>query len=67
MARRGSILIVDDETYVSESLALTLGRQGYEVRTAQSVREALQSDSFEGLDVVITDLRMPGASGLDLF
>lgn len=66
MAKRGSILIVDDETYVSESLALTLSRQGYSVRTAQSVREALQGDSFEGLDVVITDLRMPGASGLDL-
>ncbi len=66
MAKRGSILIVDDETYVSESLAMTLSRQGYSVRTAQSVREALQGDTFDGLDVVITDLRMPGASGLDL-
>ncbi|MFZ0428493.1 MAG: sigma-54 dependent transcriptional regulator [Acidobacteriota bacterium] len=66
MAKRGSVLIVDDETYVSESLALTLSRQGYSVRTAASVREALQGNVFDGLDVVITDLRMPGASGLDL-
>ena len=66
MKKRASVLIVDDETYVSESLALKLSRQGFAVRTAGSVREALQGDAFDGLDVVITDLRMPGASGLDL-
>jgi DNA-binding NtrC family response regulator len=66
MAKKGTVLIVDDERYVSESLALALERQGYAVRAAGNVREALKSNVFDGLDLVITDLRMPGESGLDL-
>jgi DNA-binding NtrC family response regulator len=66
MAKKGTVLIVDDERYVSESLALALERRGFGVRTAGNVREALRSNVFDGLDLVITDLRMPGESGLDL-
>ncbi len=63
---RGTILIVDDESYVRESLATVLRRARYEVRIADSVQAALQSGKLGGLDAVITDLRMPGQDGLKL-
>jgi DNA-binding NtrC family response regulator len=63
---RGTVLIVDDESYVRESLAAVLRRARYEVRTADSVPAALQPGKLGGLDAVITDLRMPGQDGLKL-
>ena len=66
MKPRGSVLIVDDENYVRDSLASLLARQGFEVRTASSVDEALRPESLAGIEVVVTDLKMPGRDGLDL-
>jgi two-component system response regulator HydG len=63
---RGTVLIVDDESYVRESLATVLRRARYEVRVAESVQAALQPKTLGGLDAVITDLRMPGQDGLNL-
>ena len=66
MARLGTILLVDDEAYVRESLSLVLSRKGYTIRTASFARDALKADILDGLDVIITDLKMPGMSGLEL-
>ncbi|MGH9341479.1 MAG: sigma-54-dependent transcriptional regulator [Acidobacteriota bacterium] len=66
MKAQGTILIVDDEEYVRDSLATVLQRRGYLVRTAAEPAEALKQESLEGLDAVITDLRMPGGDGLQL-
>ena len=66
MKSRGTVLIVDDESYVRESLATVLSRRGYQVRTASSVEESVQNGILEGLDAVVTDLRMPGSGGLEL-
>ena len=63
---RGTVLIVDDESYVRESLATVLRRARYEVRVAESVQAALQPGKLGGLDAVITDLRMPGQDGIRL-
>jgi len=63
---RGTVLIVDDESYVRESLATVLRRARYEVRVAESVQAALQPGKLGGLDAVITDLRMPGQDGIKL-
>jgi DNA-binding NtrC family response regulator len=63
---RGNILIVDDEAYVRDSLATVLRRGGFGVRTADSLPAALRPGMLDGLDAVITDLRMPGADGLKL-
>jgi DNA-binding NtrC family response regulator len=63
---RGTILIVDDEPYVRESLATVLRRAGYSVETADSVQAALAPGRLGGLDAVITDLRMPGQDGIKL-
>lgn len=62
----GTVLVVDDESYVRDSISLILMRKGYAVRTAASAQEVLQEGSLDGLDGVITDLKMPGVSGLEL-
>ena len=62
-----TILLVDDEAYVRESLAELLARRGYDVRTAAGGDEVLASpDLIEGCDLVVTDLRMPGVDGREL-
>jgi two-component system, NtrC family, response regulator AtoC len=57
------VLIVDDEPGVRETLGLTLKRHGYGVSTAATAEEALDLLSRLGVDVVISDIRMPGMGG----
>ncbi|HSR68669.1 MAG TPA: response regulator, partial [Acidobacteriota bacterium] len=66
MKTKGTILVVDDEEYVRDSLARILERNGYQVRSAADPRELEEDDSLQGLDGVITDLRMPGMDGIEL-
>ena len=66
MSNEGTILLVDDEEYVRESLAEVLRRRGFDVRGAAATEEALVRHELEGIDAVVTDLRMPGADGLEL-
>jgi two-component system response regulator HydG len=63
---QGSVLVVDDEEYVRESVAEILRRAGFSVRTAGSVDEAVAAPGIDGMDAVLTDLRMPGRDGLEL-
>ena len=61
------ILVVDDEEEVREILAEALEEFGYAVVTAASGEEALPVLAGDGgLEMVITDVRMPGMSGLEL-
>jgi CheY-like chemotaxis protein len=61
------ILLVDDETEIIEEMGGFLRRRGHDIVTAGSVSEAVAAlDAAEPFDAVLTDLRMPGASGLDL-
>lgn len=63
------ILLVDDETYVTESLEMTIpwGELGVTtVLRAASGKEALEIMEENAVDIVVTDIRMPGMSGLDL-
>ncbi len=67
MKRRAPhVLIVDDERHVRESLSNWFVEDGYEVTTAGSAREALQVLATRDVDVVVTDIRMPGMDGLEL-
>lgn len=66
MSHRGTVLIVDDEEYVRDSLASLLERRGFETLTAASVDQALEPGRLQGVDAVVTDLKMPGRDGLDL-
>jgi two-component system, NtrC family, response regulator len=61
-----TILIVDDEKNYLLVLKELLGEEGYEVVTAQSALEALDIFQEMELDLVITDMRMPGKSGMEL-
>ncbi len=60
------ILVVDDAPDTLELLMRNLTAEGYHVLTAPGVTEALDTLSETKVDLVITDLKMPGASGLDL-
>ena len=61
------ILIVDDEADLLSLWKLRLESNGYEVITAQSGEEALAKLSVSNPNVVLTDLRMEGIDGMDLF
>ncbi|MGE3165919.1 MAG: sigma-54-dependent transcriptional regulator [Planctomycetota bacterium] len=60
------VLIVDDERYVRDSLSEVLRAEGFQTQTAGSAEEAVELAVAIAPSVVLTDLRMPGASGLDL-
>ncbi len=61
------ILVVDDESAITEMIYQALTRNGYTCRTAQNAGEALNVlENNNPIDVVITDIRMPGMSGVDL-
>ncbi|HKA13642.1 MAG TPA: sigma-54 dependent transcriptional regulator [Myxococcota bacterium] len=66
MSARGRVLVVDDERSMQEFLEIFLRSEGYEAVTVgdvASARAQLESDDF---DLVITDIQMPGDSGLEL-
>jgi DNA-binding NtrC family response regulator len=61
-----SILIVDDDPQGLQATVKILERSGAQVFAANSGREALQIVSCEAIDLVITDLRMPEMTGIEL-
>ncbi len=64
--RNEKILVVDDAPDTLEVLRRNLSSQGYEVYVASSVAEALKILESGAVDLIITDLKMPRVSGLDL-
>ena len=60
------ILVVDDEPSVTGSMELILSEAGFEVLTAHSLAESTRTLKATPVDLVITDLRLSGASGIDL-
>ena len=60
------ILIVDDDGPMRSFLCTVLGEEGYRLEEARNGTEGLAMLSASDFDLVITDLRMPGLSGLDL-
>ncbi|NTV49927.1 MAG: sigma-54-dependent Fis family transcriptional regulator [Geobacteraceae bacterium] len=66
MKSSGSILIVDDEKGQRDILNLILKKEGYDVVDVTGVREALEQLEKREFDLIMTDLKMQGQSGLDL-
>ena len=60
------ILVVDDEPSVTDSLELILGSAGFEVSSAASFAEAIKILQQTPVELVITDLRLADASGIDV-
>lgn len=63
---KGRILIVDDEVSARSALSEILADEGYKVKMAADGFRALAAFSEFGPDLVLTDLKMPGMTGLDL-
>ncbi|MCW5222397.1 sigma-54-dependent Fis family transcriptional regulator [Verminephrobacter aporrectodeae subsp. tuberculatae] len=66
VAPTASILVVDDEPDLCTLYELTLLREGYRVETASSVQEARVQLQAQRFDAVITDMRLPDGSGMEL-
>lgn len=64
--QKHSVLIVDDEPIVRESIRDWLKDAGYEVTTAEDGEEALKLVEKKDFSVLITDIRLPGQSGLSV-
>jgi len=63
---RARLLVVDDEQSMREFLEIFLRREGYAVSTASDVDMAIAHLENDEIDLVITDMQMPGKTGLDL-
>jgi len=59
-----TLLVVDDEERILSALRRTLRREGYEVVTSESVHEALEILAARPVDLILSDQKMPGMSGL---
>ncbi len=66
MATLARILVIDDDELVNAFVQETLRRLGHQVSTATNAEEGLRLTEEESFDLVFTDVRMPGASGLDV-
>jgi DNA-binding response OmpR family regulator len=66
MALKTKVLIVDDDAKMREGLDEILGGAGYDTATAGNGEEALRRIREENLNLVITDLMMPGMNGMEV-
>lgn len=65
-ATKGRILVVDDDDLVTSTIELMLRTAGYDVTACLNAMDALEKVRFCEFDLIITDLRMPVMTGLDL-
>jgi putative two-component system response regulator len=61
-----SLLVVDDDPYVLESIASLLQEYGYQVTTCRSGSDALERLKKTHFDVILTDIKMPEITGIEL-
>ena len=66
MSALRKVLVVDDDPVVGKSFDRVLSGKGYAVITASNAQEALNKLDAEDYDVVFTDIKMPGMSGLEM-
>jgi two-component system response regulator HydG len=66
MTHKASILVVDDESGILDTLRILLRNEGFEVTTAQGGRAGLEAIRGGSHDIVLTDVRMPQVSGIDI-
>ena len=60
------ILIIDDELKLLKLLGLIISNEGYEVFQASSARSGMNMLSAHAIDLVLSDVRLPDAFGVDL-
>ncbi len=67
MNSAGRILVVDDEPNAVKVLSAILANDGYDVSEATDGKSAIRTVSHKDIDLVITDIKMPGMNGMQLF
>jgi DNA-binding NtrC family response regulator len=65
-ARQIRVLVVDDEPEITDLLAFAFKAQGCEATQAHGGREAYNVATTAGIDVIVSDVRMPHGTGLEL-
>ena len=63
---RGRILVVDDERSMRELLMIVLRREGHQVHLAEDGPSAVATMERQAIDVLISDIKMPGMNGVDV-
>jgi two-component system response regulator RegX3 len=66
MQRKRTVLLVEDESSITEPLAESLGRDGFETKVATTAAEALELAARIQPDLVLLDVMLPDGSGLDV-
>jgi two-component system response regulator HydG len=66
MTQKPSVLVVDDESGILDTLRILLKNEGFEVLTAQGGKAGLEAIRGQMPDIVLTDIRMPNVTGLDI-
>lgn len=66
MTQKPSVLVVDDESSILDTLRILLRKEGFEVTTAQGGKAGLEQIRSGNHDIVLTDVRMPQVTGLDV-
>jgi DNA-binding NtrC family response regulator len=66
MTHKASILVVDDESGILDTLRILLRNEGFDVTTAQGGKAGLEAIRGGSHDIVLTDVRMPQVSGIDI-
>jgi DNA-binding NtrC family response regulator len=66
MSAKGSILIIDDEQEIRESLEQILGEEGYRLASAATAEEGLKKMDEGVFDLVLLDINLPDRNGLEL-
>lgn len=61
------VLVVDDEAGLRTTLAANLELEGFEVSEAPTAEAALEQLQHQRFDVIVSDIRMPGMTGVELF
>ncbi|MDH4185170.1 MAG: response regulator, partial [Nitrospinota bacterium] len=59
-----TVLVADDEKSMQEFFEVMLVREGYQVTLASTAEEAMEKLENRGVDLVITDINMPKATGM---
>ena len=66
MTQKPSVLVVDDESGILDTLRILLRNEGFEVMTAQGGKAGLEQIRSGTHDIILSDVRMPQVSGLDV-
>jgi two-component system response regulator HydG len=66
MTQQPSVLVIDDESGILDTLRILLKKEGFEVTTAQGGKAGLEAIRTMTPDIVLTDVRMPQVTGLDI-